>query len=105
MNDSDNRLRYKFWKRYHLFVASIPLFAVAATALMWVDTRYMHQDIADIRHLETQIRLVEGHIRDYNRIINSGGQPNADEVTQYEMDKEELKNLLNERNKILGIVQ
>ncbi len=76
---------------------------MVATAFMWVDTRYMHTDISDTRFIELQIRIVQGHIRDYTRIIDSGSSPTANDTVAYEMDVDQLKNLMAERNKILGI--
>lgn len=81
----------------------VPITAMIATAGMWIDTRYMHQDISDTRFIELQIRIVQGHIRDYTRIIDSGGVISASDTVQHDMDIDQLKNLMEERNKILGI--
>ena len=81
----------------------LPLIAMFATAGMWIDTRYMHQDISNTRFIELQIRIVQGHIRDYTRIVDANGVISANDVVQHEMDKDQLKNLMDERNKILGL--
>ena len=90
-------------KWYHFVVAIVPVVAMIATGFMWMDTRYMHKEISDTRFIELQIRIVEGHIRDYNRIVDNNGDLSADDVFENEMDVDQLKNLMAERNKILGI--
>lgn len=81
----------------------VPVIAMVATAGMWIDTRYMHQDISNTRFIELQIRIVQGHIRDYTRIVDADGIISANDTVQHEMDIDQLKNLMAERNKILGI--
>ncbi len=90
-------------KWYHFVVAIVPVVAMLATGFMWMDTRYMHKEISDTRFIELQIRIVEGHIRDHNRIVDAGGELSAEDVFENEMDVDQLKNLMAERNKILGI--
>ncbi len=68
-----------------------------------MDTRYMHKEMSDTRFIELQIRIVEGHVRDYNRIIDADGTLSAEDQMKREMDMDQLKNLMMERNKILGI--
>lgn len=85
------------------FKVVLPLTAMIATAGMWIDTRYMHQDISDTRFIELQIRIVQGHIRDYTRLVDAGDTITANDTVQHEMDKDQLKNLMEERNKILGL--
>ena len=90
-------------KMLNFFKIIVPVIAMVATAGMWIDTRYMHQDISNTRFIELQIRIVQGHIRDYTRIVDSDGVITASDTVQHEMDKEQLKNLMSERNKILGL--
>jgi len=90
-------------KWYHFVVATAPVVAMFATGLMWVDTRYMHRQISDTRFIELQIKIVEGHIGSYHRIIDSGGILTATEKMKLELDMAQLKNLSAERNKVLGI--
>ncbi len=90
-------------KWYHFVVAIVPVVAMIATGFMWMDTRYMHKEISDTRFIELQIRIVEGHIRDYNRIVDNNGDLSADDIFENDMDVDQLKNLMAERNKILGI--
>jgi len=85
------------------FKVVTPVLAMIATAGMWIDTRYMHQDISNTRFIELQIRIVQGHIRDYTRIVDADGVISASDTVQHEMDIDQLKNLMAERNKILGI--
>ncbi len=90
-------------KWYHFVVAIVPVVAMIATGFMWMDTRYMHKEISDTRFIELQIRIVEGTIRDHNRIVDNGGDLSAEDIFKHEMDVDQLKNLMAERNKILGI--
>lgn len=90
-------------KWYHAVIALVPLIAMISTTAMWVDTRYIHKTISDNRFIELQIKIIEGQIKDYNRLIDAGVNPTAEEITRYNLDLEQLKNLINERNKILGI--
>lgn len=70
---------------------------------MWFDTRYMHKEISDTRYIELQIKIVERNVKDYHRMVESGETPSPREELDFEMDKDQLKFLMNERNKILGI--
>ncbi len=90
-------------KWYHFAIAAAPVVAMFATGLMWIDTRYMHRNISDTRFIELQIKIVEGHVSSYNRILDSGGQLTASEKMKLELDMNQLKNLTTERNKLLGI--
>ncbi len=90
-------------KWYHFILKAVPVIAMIATASMWIDTRYMHKEISDTRFIELQIRIVQGHIRDYTRIVDANGTITANDEVQHIMDIDQLKNLMAERNKILGI--
>lgn len=90
-------------KWYHFAIAIVPIISAIATAFMWMDTRYMHKEISDTRFIELQIRIVQGHVKDHNRVVDSGGILSADDKFNHEMNKDQLKNLMLERNKILGI--
>lgn len=103
INNNMANVTINLTKWYHFVVAAVPLVAMIATALMWVDTRYMHREISDIRFIELQIRIIEGHVKDYNRIIDTNGTLSAEDQMNREMDIDQLKNLMFERNKILGI--
>jgi len=103
INNNMANVTINLTKWYHFVLAAVPLIAMIATALMWVDTRYMHREISDTRFIELQIRIIEGHVRDYNRIIDADGTLSAADQMKREMDMDQLKNLMLERNKILGI--
>lgn len=66
-------------KWYHGVLASLPLLMMIGTAIMWVDTRYMHvemgakiKQISDGRHIQLQIDILKLRILEYNRIVDSG---------------------------------
>ena len=100
-------LNINLTKWWHYLIAAVstlgPIIAFCGTAWMWLDTRYMHREISDTRYIELQMKIIEGHIRDYNRIVAGGGTPSPDDVMNYELDLDQLKNLQQERNRILGI--
>jgi len=66
-------------KWYHFILAVVPLVAMIATGMLWLDTRYMHKEMSDTRFIELQIRIVEGHIRDITRIRDAGGELSAND--------------------------
>ena len=84
-------------------MALAPLVAMLATAWFWFDTRYMHRTISDTRFIELQIRIVQGDIRDHNKMLDAGVTLSAEQRMQFDLDKDQLKFLMSERNKILGI--
>ena len=103
INTNMPEIKINLTKWYHFLIATVPVVAMVATGLMWIDTRYMHREISDTRFIELQIRIVEGHIRDYTRIVDAGGTIPAQDTVKYQIDLHQLNNLMNERNKILGI--
>ena len=90
-------------KWWHYLVATAaalgPVITLLVSAWLWFDTRYMHREISDTRFIELQIKIVQGHIRDYHRL----DEPSPEDTTNYELDVDQLKNLQQERNRILGI--
>ena len=90
-------------KWYAIILATLPVIGAISTGLMWIDTRYMHREISDTRFIELQIKIIEGHIKDYNRILDAGESLSSEDQIRYEMDREQLKDLTKERNRILGI--
>lgn len=90
-------------KWYKHILQVLPVIAMLGTLSLWVDTRYMHKEISDIRFVELQVRIIEGQLQMYNRIVDRGDTLTLDEQWRYEMDTEQLKNLTTERNKMLGI--
>lgn len=88
-----------FNKWYHWLLASLPLLGLLGSLMLWVDTRHMHKDIADVRFIGLQIRIIDGHIRDYTRLEN----PTTADKVLYELDRDQLTNLKKERNRELGI--
>jgi len=90
-------------KWYHFVLAIIPVVSMFATSFMWMDTRYMHKEMSDTRFIELQIRIVEGHIRDYTRVRDNGDVLSAVDEIKLNMDTAQLQNLMVERNRMLGI--
>lgn len=94
-------------KWWHYLVATAatlgPIVTFCASAWLWLDARYMHRAISDTRHIDTQIMIVQGHLRDYTRILDTGGTLSAHDQINFDLDKSRLQNLNTQRNKLLGI--
>lgn len=103
MSDDTSKSRVRLFKFYRRVLDFLPLVAMLFTLGIWVDTRYMHKEISDIRFIELQIKILDGQIKDYHRIVDAGGRLTADEKVKYDSDLQQLRNLMSERNKILGI--
>lgn len=84
-------------------ITVLPILAMLGTAGMWIDTRYMHRQISDTRYIDLQIKIVQGHIRDYERLQDSGSLILAADRSNYETDMRQLDYLLRERNRMLGL--
>jgi hypothetical protein len=84
-------------------ITILPLLALLGTGAMWVDTRYMHKQISDTRYIDLQIKIVQGHIREYERLKTSDAPLTMSDESNYNTDLRQLDNLLSERNKLLGI--
>jgi len=94
----------KWWHYLVAAVATIgPIVTFVATGWLWLDTRYMHREISDRRSVDIQIMIIQGHLRDYIRILDSGIELSAQDELNYDLDKNRLQNLQNERNRLLGI--
>lgn len=83
----------------------LPLVVLLSTSLMWVDTRYIHREISDTRYIDLQIKIVQGHVRDYERLKDAGGNLTASDESNYRIDMKQLEYLMVERNKTLGLDQ
>lgn len=86
-------------KWYKIFIKSIPLLALLGSGILWIDARHMHKDIADIRWLDVQISIINGHILDYTRIEN----PDAADDIAFKISLDRLNFLTEERSQRLGL--
>jgi len=86
-------------KWYHWMLMSLPLLAVFTSMILWVDSRHMHKDIADIRFLDVQILIINGHILDYTRI----NKPTIADTIAYDLSRDQLNLLTARRNEELGL--
>jgi hypothetical protein len=71
--------------------------------ILWVDDRYMHNDIANIRYIDLQINLIEKNLRDYQRLVDTRAIVTAADETNYQLDISSIRELQKQRNKMLGI--
>lgn len=91
--------------KYIVFFATvvIPLVTLMATTAMWVDTRYMHREISDTRFIDLQIQILEMSIVEYENKINNELPVTMDETRRYNLNVDQMKNLMKERTNTLGI--
>ena len=78
-------------KWYHGLVALLPLFALIGSFWLWLDTRYMHKEISDNRHIRLQIDVVNLQLMEYNRRIDAGGELDAEDRQKFETLKFRLQ--------------
>ena len=90
-------------KFYRILLDMLPLLILGGTILMWVDVRYMHRYISDTRFIELQRIIVQSQVRDFHQMIKSGVELTPEQELQFELDKDQLKFLMSERNRLLGI--
>lgn len=83
--------------------AILGVVAMLVPAVRWVDSRYMHNDIANIRYIDLQILITEKNVRDYQRLVDTQALITAADETNYHLDVDTLKSLKQERNKLLGL--
>ena len=97
------KLNIDLSKVYTEVLRALPLLALLGTAILWVDTRYMHREISDTRFIELQIKMVEINLQGYNRRLGNGEELSPQEQLEYEMERDQLKFLMNERNRVLDL--
>ena len=109
MNDEINpdqtaRVIKKWYKRLILFGPVLgTLVGMMITGALWLDTRYMHKEISDLRHIDTQMLLLEMRIEMYGKIEEAGGTLSVNEKIKYDMYKDQLKEIMKVRQEIMDI--
>lgn len=81
----------------------LPLLSLIGQGVMYVDTRYMHKQISDTRYIDLQIMIIQGQIRDYERLKDSGATITASDESVYETNMKQLDHLLKERQRMHGL--
>lgn len=81
------------------FIKFLPVLALGVTMVMWVDTRYMHKQVSDIRYTNIQIQVLESQVSAYHKIES----PTAEETLEYERLKQRLAKHREEWDALLGI--
>jgi len=104
----DKRITIDLVRKYMKIITSSVAIAVAVgsvtwNTVIWVDSRYMYKNISDHRWIEAQIMILQSDIREYNRHVQSGNIPSDQERVDYEIATERMKDLLDERNRLLGL--
>lgn len=83
----------------------IPIITFVGTFSLWVDARYMHKVMADARYIETRIWIVERAITDHENKILNQLPITPDEKRVYDLNVSEMKELISERNRLMGVGQ
>lgn len=92
------------WSKFYTeFLRALPVLALLGTLVLWIDTRYMHREISDTRFLEIRIEIVRDNVQEYHRRIDAGETLSAQEQLEFDMEKDQLRFLMNERNKLLDL--
>lgn len=81
----------------------IPILTFVGSLVLWVDNRYMLKQISDTRFIDLQISIVQGSLRDYERLSKNQLIIDKMDETEYELQKQRLMLLEQERNRLLGI--
>lgn len=90
-------------KALTIFIQLLPVISFCGTLALWADTRYMHKDMSDARHLELQIEFYDRQLTLWDRRIDKEGYSlNSEELREYELFEETIKRLKQQRLKILG---
>lgn len=90
-------------KTLKYLAAIVPLIVLLGSVAIWIDARYMHKSISDTRHIDLQIMIVQGHIRDYERLVDLDKPITAADQRNYQLDLATIQNLKQERARLLGI--
>jgi len=93
----------------------ITLLGATATGLLWLDTRYMHSEVAamlreqdknanDIVHTEIHLMVVTRAMKYYEKVFdNEGYIPTAQEEREYGVLKDTVDRLESKQNKAMGL--
>lgn len=102
----DNKISdfWNQWKKRLLYASStVPLIMMLVAGAMWLDARYMHKQLSDVRYLELQIRINEMEVSDLEDRIDAGEQLTSEEKRLYDIYIGQIETLMKERNRQLGI--
>ena len=90
-------------KWYHGLVAALPVLALIGSFWLWLDTRYMHKEISDNRHLVLQMDVINLQLMEFNRMIDAGADLSAQQQQEFDMLKFRLQLLEKERQDSLQL--
>ncbi len=68
----------------------MPLLALLGTAILWVDARYMHKEIAQSQLTILRYELATEKVKSFARREEAGEVLSADEIVDYEQAKAQL---------------
>jgi len=89
-------------KWYHGLIAMLPLLALIGSFWLWLDTRYMHREIAQQQYTVLRYELALEKVKTFERLREDGHELDASERVEYNQAKTKLEFAQNEYNKMLG---
>lgn len=91
-------------KRILFFCAILPLISIVLSTALWVDSRYIHRTIADVRNISLQIQIIDLAIAKYEQKMDEDGELTATERRLYDISVNELTYLQEERKRLIGLI-
>ena len=81
----------------------LPLLAALGATVSWIETRYMQKRIADGRYIDLQMIILQGHMRDYSRMVDQNIPVTTEDTANYTMDTQRYKRLADKRDSLFGL--
>lgn len=95
----ENRARY-----IKVILTVLPFIFTMASGLLWIDTRYMHKEMAEAQYAEIQLVLYTRSLKFYERKIDKEGYvPSTEETREYNLLLKTVEALTEKRNESLGL--
>ncbi len=83
----------------------IPILAFVGVLGAWVDVRFMHREMSDLRHVDTQLALIKSGMREYEIKLDNGEVLSAKETREYGLKQTSVDWLNAERRRLLGLAE
>ena len=82
----------------------VSLISAFCTLVLWVDSRYMHKEMADMITVELRLETYTRSMKFYERKIDDQNHtPSMEETREYEITKQMVLDLTRQRNVLLGL--
>ena len=104
MEDETFLTKWKTWIQTSIAIS--PLLVGLGAGYKWADSKfehYMPKSVSVIQHIDTQLLILDGHLRDYNRMIDQGQTPSSDDTMQYQLDMIQVQTLKTQKQVEQGL--